>query len=122
MCAVISLPASLKRAHDEVCETSKDRDEFKLKWEQSDGTEEGRFTSAKKTTDERRGLLTQPRDLIIQSSEDHEMRLTVEKGRSNRLKAQMIDLTGQMAKVEQLSSTSRSNERTALAEVKTSDA
>lgn len=106
----------------EVCKSFNERDQFSVKWEQGDGSDEGFSTSAKKVIEERHGLLAKGHDTILWLTNDEQAQLSVENGCSNYLKGQVTDLTGHVMKVNELLHTSRSKEKMALTKVKRLDA
>lgn len=118
---VASLDMSLRWSPEDVCRISSELDAFHVEWQQTYCANVRKFTSTKHIVEKMRGLLAQAHDVILQLKKEHEEHLSVEKGRTDSIKAQVTDFTGQMMKVEELLCTSRSEERMESAEVKTLD-
>lgn len=78
--AVVSLVASLRRAHREVRKSLNARYKFHVNLEQSYLAEKRRSTSGKNIFEDIRGLLAQASNRILQLEKDHEEQLSVEKG------------------------------------------
>lgn len=119
--AIVSLASSLKSMRQEVRELFKEHDEFRVRWEQADGADEGRSTSATSVVEQTRGPLARACNTILSVTSDHEKQLILKSWRSGSVQAQVTDLKGQVMNVKDLLRISHSKERIARAAVKSLD-
>lgn len=115
----MSLAASLKLARQEGRKVAQERHAYKVKVHELERLHEGKPASTRLILEEVRDLPTQARDTHLQLKEEHLKQLEMERGRNDSLQDKVAELSGQVAKVEDLLRISRSKERSAVAEVNT---